>query len=115
MRVHLAGKHSLKLEPLDLATQAIDVGLHFQRGAGIGLGGGQLEDLRRIAQAGFEPIQAADDLFEFGTFLTEFLRALRYVPNARLLQLAFYFLQTFLFIVVIKDTSLKSRCALRGL
>jgi hypothetical protein len=37
-------------------------------------------------------IQTDDDLLEFGAFLAEFLRALRVVPNARLLELARYFL-----------------------
>jgi len=54
-------------------------------------------------------------LFELGAFLAELLRALGIVPDPGLLQLALYFLQTFVFVVVIKDTSSKSRCALRDL
>jgi len=54
-------------------------------------------------------------LFELGAFLPEFLSALRIAPDAGLLQFALYFLQTLVFIVVIKDTSSKSRCALRDL
>ena len=115
VRVHLAGEHPLKLESLDFLAQAANVGFDFQSGAGIAFGDGQLEDFRGVAQAGFEPLQAADDLFEFGTFLPEFLRTLGNVPNAGLLELAFYFLQALLFVVVIKDTSSKSRCALRDL
>jgi hypothetical protein len=37
-------------------------------------------------------IQADHDLLEFGALLAQFLRALRVVPNARLLKFAVYFL-----------------------
>jgi len=60
-------------------------------------------------------IQAADDLFELGTLLPQLLRAIRIIPNAGLFELACYFLQAFVFVVVIKDTSSKSRCAPRDL
>ncbi len=62
-----------------------------------------------------EAIQAAYDLLQLGAFLPELLRAIRVVPNAGLLELAFYFLQPLVLVVVIKDTSSKSRCALRDL
>jgi hypothetical protein len=37
-------------------------------------------------------IQADHDLLEFGAFLAQFLRALRVVPDARLLEFAGYLL-----------------------
>jgi hypothetical protein len=37
-------------------------------------------------------IQADDDLLEFGALLAQFLRALRVVPDTRLLEFAGYFL-----------------------
>jgi len=113
--VHLAGKHALKLELLDLETQAIDVRLDFLGRAGIGFFRGEIEKFRRIAQALLQPVQAADDLFEFGALLAQFLSAIRVIPNAGLLELALYFLQALVPIVVIKDTSSKSRCAPRDL
>jgi hypothetical protein len=54
-------------------------------------------------------------LFEFGPLLAEILRPLRIIPNAGLLELALYFLETLMLVVVIKDTSSKSRCAPRDL
>jgi hypothetical protein len=54
-------------------------------------------------------------LLEFGALPTQFLRALGVAPNAGLLELALYFLQALLLVVVIKDTSSKSRCAPRDL
>jgi hypothetical protein len=60
-------------------------------------------------------IQTDDDLLEFGALLAQFLRALRIVPDARLLEFAGYFLQTLIFIVVIKDTSSRNRRVPRDL
>jgi hypothetical protein len=60
-------------------------------------------------------IQTDDDLLEFGALLAEFLRALRVIPDARLLEFAGYFLQTLIFIVVIKDTSSRNRRVPRDL
>jgi hypothetical protein len=60
-------------------------------------------------------VQAADDRLEFGALLAQFLRALRVIPDARLLEFAGYFLKALVLIVVIKDTSSRSRCAPRDL
>jgi hypothetical protein len=115
VRVHLAGKHALKFEFLDLETQAIDVGLDLLSRCRIGFLLGQIQKFRRIAQAPLQAVQAADHLLEFGAFLAQFLSTLRVIPNAGLLELALYFLQALMPIVVIKDTSSKSRYAPRDL
>jgi hypothetical protein len=60
-------------------------------------------------------VQAADHLLELGAFLPKFLGTIRIIPYARLLELALYLLQPLVFVVVIKDTSSKSRCAPRDL
>jgi hypothetical protein len=54
-------------------------------------------------------------LLEFGALLAEFLRAVRVAPNAGLFELALYFLQALTLVIVIKDTSSKSRRAPRVL
>jgi hypothetical protein len=100
---------------LDLQRQTIDVSLDLLGRPSVRLGGGQFEEFRRIAQGALEAVQAADDLLELGAFLTQLLGAIRVVPNAGLLEFAFYFLKPLVFVVVIKDTSSKSRCALRDL
>ena len=81
----------------------------------IRLGRGQIQQLSGIGQGALEPIKTADDLLELGAFLPQFLRAIRVAPDAGLLQLALYFLQPLVLVVVIKDTSSKSRRALRDL
>jgi hypothetical protein len=115
VRVHLARKHALEFELFDLQRQTIDVILDFLGRPSIRFVGGEFQEFRRIAQGTFEPIQAANDLLELGTLLPELLSAIRVVPNAGLLELALYFLKPLVFVVVIKDTSSKSRCALRDL
>jgi hypothetical protein len=60
-------------------------------------------------------MQAADHLLELGAFLAELLGTIRVVPDAGLFELANYFLQPLVLVVVIKDTSSKSRYAPRDL
>jgi hypothetical protein len=60
-------------------------------------------------------IETADDLVELRALPAEFLRAIRIIPDAGLLELASYFLQALVLVVVIKDTSSRSLCAPRDL
>jgi hypothetical protein len=60
-------------------------------------------------------IETVDHPFELRALLAKLLRALRVVPDARLLELARYFLETFVLVVVIKDTSSRTLCAPRDL
>jgi hypothetical protein len=115
VRVHLARKHALEFQLFDFEGQPVDVGLDFLEGVRVRLRRGQFQKLPGIAQGAPEPIEAADDLLELGPFLSQFLGAVRIVPNAGLLELALYFLQPLVLVVVIKDTSSKSRCAPRDL
>ena len=91
------------------------IGLDFRDGAAVGLLGRHLEQLAGIAQAARQCVQAAHHLLELGALLAELLRTLRVVPDAGLFQLANYFLQPLVLVVVIKDTSSKSRYAPRDL
>ena len=77
--------------------------------------GGQLQNLAGIAQAERQPVQTGDDLLEFRALPAQFLRALGVVPDSGLLEFAGYFLQALALVVVIKDTSSKSRYAPRDL
>ena len=115
MRVHLAGKHALELELFDLEAQAIDVCLDVGGRLHVRFVRDQIEEFRRVAQGALEAIQPADHLLELGALLAEFLRAVRVAPNAGLFELALYLLQPLMLVIVIKDTSSKSRCAPRDL
>jgi hypothetical protein len=105
----------LEFEFFDLQVQSVEVRLDFLGRPGIGLFDGQLQKFRRIAQAELEAIQTAYHLLELGALLPQFLGSIRVIPDAGLLEFAFYFLQALMPVVVIKDTSSKSRCAPRDL
>jgi hypothetical protein len=113
VRIHLAGKHTLKLEPLDHRRQTRDVSLDLIGRLGVGLFGDQFEQFRGVAQAAREVVQVVDHPFELRSFFSEFLRAIRVVPDAGLLELASYFLKALVLVVVIKDTPSRSRCVPR--
>jgi hypothetical protein len=115
VRVHLAGEHALEFQAFDSNVQAVCICLDFAGGTEISLARGQLKQLVRIGDAACQPIEAANEVFQFGALAAEFLRALRVVPDAGLLEFARDFLQAFVLVVVIKDTPLKSRYAPRGL
>ena len=56
-----------------------------------------------------------DAIVELRALFAEFLRAIRVVPDAGLLELASYFLKALVLAVVIKDTPSRSRCDPRDL
>jgi hypothetical protein len=82
---------------------------------GVGLFGREFEQFAGVAQAPREPVQALDDALQLCPFFSEFLRALGVVPDAGLLELASYFLKALVLVIVIKDTSSRSRCVPRDL
>ena len=98
-----------------LGGEARRIGFDLAGGLEIALFRGHLQELARVAQAARQLIETVDDLFELGAFLAELLRPIRVVPDAGLLELAGYFLQALVLVVVIKDTSSRSRCAPRDL
>jgi len=115
VRVHFSRKHALELEPFDFRGQLGHIGFDFGRGLKIGLLGGEFEKLPGILEAAGQLVQGADDLFQFGAFPPQLLGALGVVPDARLFEFPVYFLEAFVFVVVIKDTSSRNRCVPRDL
>jgi hypothetical protein len=92
VRVHLPGKHALEFELLDLLLEPLRIRLDLIRGARIRFGLGELQELRAVAQTTRELIQRADDLFEFGALLAEFLGPFWIVPDLGLFEFPRYFL-----------------------
>ncbi|MEA3139974.1 MAG: hypothetical protein QOK23_2143, partial [Gammaproteobacteria bacterium] len=74
-----------------------------------------IQQLTGVPQAPRQPIQTVHHLFELGALPAELLRAVRLIPDARLLELASYFLKALVLVIVIKDTSSRSRCVPRDL
>jgi hypothetical protein len=115
VRVHLAGEHALEFQLLDLRREPAHVALDLGDRALIRLRRREVQQLARIGERGLEPIEAADDLLQLGPLPAELLRPVGLVPDTRLLELALYFLQPLVLVVVIKDTSSESRRAPRDL
>jgi hypothetical protein len=113
--VHLAGKHALELQLLDFPREPADISLDLGDRAVIRLRRREVEQLARIGERRLEAIEAADDLLQLGSFPPELLRPIGLIPDTRLLELALYFLQPLVLVVVIKDTSSESRRAPRDL
>ncbi len=105
----------MELEPLDHRGEPGGVAFDLGGGARIGLCGGQFEQFRGIAQTARELLQVADDAFQVGPFPAQLLRAVGLVPDAGLFELARYLLKTLALVIVIKDTSSRSRCDPRDL
>jgi len=115
VRVHLAGKHALEFEMLDIARQTVDIGFDLFGSLQIGFLGCKVDELRGIVQSALQFVETVDDLFELRTLFTQFLRALRLVPDPGLFEFAGYFLKALVLVVVIKDTSSRNRYVPRDL
>jgi hypothetical protein len=79
VRVHLAREHALELELLDLAVDALEVGLDGPGRAFVGFGLGEVEQLARLGQVRGEPVERADDALEPGALPAEILGTVRRV------------------------------------
>jgi hypothetical protein len=104
VRIHLAGKHALEFQRLDLARDSLDIGGNRRDGAFVLLGFGQLQQFVRAAQAIVQAADAVDYLVELRALLAELLGTLGVVPDVRIFKLAANFLETFLLRLVVKDT-----------
>jgi hypothetical protein len=104
VRIHLAGKHALEFQRLDLARDPLDIGGNRRDSTFVLFGLGQLQQLVRAAQAIIQAADAVDDLVELRAFLAKLLRAFRVVPDVRVFKFAADFLETFLLRLVVKDT-----------
>jgi len=104
VRVHLARKHALEFELLDLRRQAIDVIRHGECRTVVVLRLGEFEQLVGPAQPFAERADAVDDAIELRAFLAELLSTLGIVPDIRIFELAPYFLEPFALGLVVKDT-----------
>jgi hypothetical protein len=104
VRVHLPGEHPLELERLDALRELLDVGDDRVRGALVVLRDRELEQLAGFADAALQRFELVDDLREACALAPEVLRALRVVPDVRVLELAGDFLQPLALGIEVKDT-----------
>jgi len=104
MRIHLAGEHPAELEPLDLLLDLVDVGADGTHELGIAFRFRKLEQFLRLGEAVLEPVERLDDGLEACTLAPEFLRPVRVVPDARILEFPQDLRQPLAAPLVVKDT-----------
>jgi hypothetical protein len=92
VRIHLPWEHALEFKPLDFLGEPLRIGFDLIRRARIRFSLGQFQQFRAVGQAAGEPVQGADDLFEFRALSAEFLGPFRVVPDLGLLEFPRYFL-----------------------
>jgi hypothetical protein len=103
----------VKLETVDALGELAEIGRNLTDRLAVVLFLGELQELAGIRQAASQCIEGGNDFFERRPFLAERLRALRLVPDVRLLELALDFLQPLRLGVVVKDTPSTQRCVQR--
>jgi hypothetical protein len=113
--IHFAAEHALEFEPPDVGLERPGVALDVTRGGLIILALGQLEELGGIADGGFGAIELIELGGEPRTLASQLLGALGGAPDRRVLQLAAYFLETFLLAIVLKETPSRRRHVPRDL
>jgi hypothetical protein len=84
VRIHRAWKHALELQALDVLVQPVRIGLDFPDRAEIALARRHIQQFAGLRDSARQPVQAADDIFEFGALPAEFLRAIGIVPDTGL-------------------------------
>jgi hypothetical protein len=115
VRVHLAAKHALELEPADLALEPLGIAPDVLGGGLIALPLGQVQELRRIGDAFGGAIDLGDVGAEARALLPELLRTLRLRPDGRVFELPPYLLKALFLAVVLKETPEARPCARLGL
>jgi hypothetical protein len=103
--VHLTREHAPEFEALYARLEAPQVAFHFGCRGRVIFFDRKREQLVCIAQTVLDLVETDDDLLQPRPLLAERLRALRFVPDVRLLQLALDLGQSFRLLIVVKDTS----------
>jgi hypothetical protein len=104
VRVHLAGKHPLELEPGDLALDTLEIALDGFRRVLVLLRFREVEQLARVRQAFAKLVERADDRLEPGALASELLRALGVVPDRGVLELPQDFREALALGFIVKGT-----------
>jgi len=103
-RVHFPGEHTLKLELGKIELDFFEIATNFGHCILIVLIRGKRQQLKRFPQIPLDSVQFMYRILELRALATQVLGALWLLPNCRILQLARYLDETFVFGVVVKDT-----------
>jgi hypothetical protein len=104
--IEFASEHAPKLETLDRLLGSVEIALDVAEQLLVTFGASQIKKLVSIRQRLFQRRDRGDDVAQRCAFAAEILRALRFRPYLRILELALYFLEPLVLDVVVKDTPL---------
>ncbi|KPW50728.1 Uncharacterized protein ALO88_05605 [Pseudomonas syringae pv. antirrhini] len=102
--VHLATEHAAEFELFQRGTQALDFGSHVVDGSLVFFFGGHQQQVFGVDQPGGHFVQGFDDLRQQRALAPQLLSVGRVVPDIGIFELAVYFGQTIMFVIVVKDT-----------
>jgi hypothetical protein len=105
----------LELQAFHFRGESGGVPFDFVGRPGIGLVGGEFEQLSRVAQPPADPVQTLNDALQLRSLPSQFLGAVSIVPDAGLFEFPGYFLEALVLVIVIKDTSSRNQCVPRDL
>src|SRR5690606_8114105 len=102
--VHLAAEHAAEFQLLEDFAQALDFGDDVVHRSFVIFLGSHFQQIPGIGQAAGEVVDGFDDLRQHGALAAQRLCVLGFVPDAGVFQLAVYFDQTIMLLIVVKDT-----------
>ena len=112
--IHLAAEHAAEFQFLEDFAQALDFGDDIVHRTFVVFFGGHFQQVAGVTQAAGEVIDGFDDLRQHGALTAQRLRVLGFVPDAGVLQLAVYFDQAIMLVIVVKDTPELTGCVRTG-
>jgi hypothetical protein len=112
--VHFAAEHATEFQFLQQLAQTLDLSGNVIDGALVFFFGGHLQQILGVGKAGRHVVEGVDDLRQLRAFAAKVLSVLGVVPDSRIFELAVYFGQTIMFVIVVKDTPEWFRSARTG-
>jgi hypothetical protein len=97
-------EHAAEFQLLENATQALDFGGDVIDGALVVFFDGHFQQVARIGQATGQVVDGFDDLRQRGALTAQALGVFGLVPDVRVFELAVYFDETIMLVIVVKDT-----------
>lgn len=114
VRVHLAAEHAAELQLLEDLAQTLDFVGDVVDGALVVFLDRHVQQVAGVGQAAGQVVQGFHHLRQLGALAAEVLGVFRVVPDVGVFELAVYFDQAIMLLIVVKDTPEWSGCARRG-
>lgn len=114
VRVHLAAEHAAELQLLEDLAQTLDFVGNVVDGALVVFLDRHVQQVAGVGQAAGQVVQGFHHLRQLGALAAEVLGVFGVVPDVGVFELAVYFDQAIMLLIVVKDTPEWSGCARRG-